>query len=289
VKNRSCGGDDNRGILTLDSWTPDSQAILFSFSRNGRAEIFRKGLNENIDKAIVRGPEGYRSARLTADESWMLYVEWTRTALGAPPMPDRLMRRPVGGGSPDRVLEEPGGAPGLLDTGLYVWDYKCPLKPGSPCVLGDKNGNDLDLYALDPVRGKGKQLAKVAEVDFHDCCMDWDVSPDGSRLALIAANYKGRIQLLTFRDNTWQEIAPERAFGYPEFIAWAADGKGLFVSAWNKDSRDLVHITFGGKVEPVIQNGYRQSVGKLLPSPDGKFLAYQAQTTDSNVWMLEKF
>ena len=28
---------DNRGILTLDAWTPDSQAILFSSSRNGRA------------------------------------------------------------------------------------------------------------------------------------------------------------------------------------------------------------------------------------------------------------
>jgi hypothetical protein len=42
-------------------------------------------------------------------------------------------------------------------------------------------------------------------------------------------------------------------------------------------------------MEPLIRNGYRQSVGKLLPSPDGKFLAYQAGTTDSNVWMLEGF
>ncbi len=119
---------DNRGILTRDSWTPDSQAMLFPSSRNGRAEVFRKGLNENTDEAIVRGPEGYRAARLTADGSWMLYVEWTPTTLGVPPTADRIMRRPVGGGSTDMVLQEPGGALALLDYRFYVWDYKCPPK-----------------------------------------------------------------------------------------------------------------------------------------------------------------
>jgi hypothetical protein len=220
----------------------------------------------------------------------MLYVEWTPAALGAPPSPDRIMRRAVGGGSPDLVLQEAGGAPALLDYRFYVWDYKCPLRPGSPCVLGEKNGDDLDLYSLDPVRGKGKQLGK-AEVLSQDCCMDWDVSPDGSRLALIGTEkHHGRIDVLTFSDSTWQEITPERPFGYPETIAWAVDGKGLFVNFWNKDdSFDLLHVTLAGKVEPIIQNGYRQSVGTLLPSPDGKFLAYQAETTDSNVWILENF
>jgi hypothetical protein len=61
------------------------------------------------------------------------------------------------------------------------------------------------------------------------------------------------------------------------------------VSSWNKDSIDLLHLTLTGGVDPLIQNGYRQTVAKLLPSPDGKFLAYQAETTDSNVWMLENF
>ena len=291
---------DNRGILTLDGWTPDSQAIVFSSSRNGRAEVFRKGLNENIDEAIVRGPEGYRSARLTPDGSWMLYVEWTPTAPGAPPTPDRIMRRPVAGGSPNMVLQEPGGAPALLDYRFYVWDYRCPLRPGSPCVLGEKNGNDLDFYSLDPVRGKGKQLGKAAEVVFQSCCMYWDVSPDGSRLALIGrANHDGRIEVLTLSDSTWHEISPERPFGSPTTIAWAADGKGLFVNCWDKDPPlDLLHVTLAGKLEPLIQNGYGQShpagrdsgpVGMLLPSPDGKYLAYQAETTDSNVWMLENF
>ena len=188
------------------------------------------------------------------------------------------------------VLQEPGGTPALLDQRFYVWDYKCPLRSGSPCVLGEKNGNDLDLYSLDPVRGKGKLLGKAAGVDFQDCCMDWDVSPDGSRLALIGrVKHHGGMEVLTFSNSSWQEISPERPFGYPLLIAWAADGKSVFVNFWNKDSQDLVHVTLAGKVEPLLRNGYRQGMGKLLPSPDGKYLAYQAETTDSNVWMLEGF
>ena len=74
------------------------------------------------------------------------------------------MRRPVAGGSPEIVQQEPRG-----DTSFYVWDYKCPLKSGSAWVPGEKNGDELDFYALDPVRGKGKQLGK-AEVERF---MDW--------------------------------------------------------------------------------------------------------------------
>ena len=188
---------DNRGIDGLDSWTRDSQAILFSSSRNGRAEVFRKGLNENIEEAILRGPEGYRDARLTADGAWMLYVEGAPITRGAPSTADRIMRRPVAGGSPEIVLQEPGGdTQGIGDPqGTYVWEYKCPLRPGPPCVLGEKNGNDLNFYSLDPVRGKGKQLGKAILRPFFG--WDWDVSPDGSRLALIGlAGRDGRIEIL---------------------------------------------------------------------------------------------
>ena len=213
-------------------------------------------------------------------------------AVGTPPTPDRMMRRPVAGGSPQMVLQEPGGTPALLDKRFYVWDYKCPPRPGSPCVLGERNGNDLDLFSLDPVKGKGKQLAKAADVNFQACCMHWDLSHDGSQLTLIGRlRHYGRIEVLTLSDSTWQEITPERPFGYPMVIAWAADGKGFFVTSWDGDSIDLLHVTLGGKVQLLIRNAYRQGQeeGNLLPSPDGKYLAYQAQTTDSNVWILEGF
>jgi hypothetical protein len=43
------------------------------------------------------------------------------------------------------------------------------------------------------------------------------------------------------------------------------------------------------KVNPLLRNGHRQFMSNPLPSPDGKRLAYQGQTTDSNVWMLQNF
>ena len=272
---------DNRGILSLDSWTLDSHAILFSSSQNGRAELFRQGLDKNIAEAVVQGPEGYRCARLTPDGAWMLYAEWSPNPPGAPPSLDRLMRRPAAGGPPEVLLQEPGG-----DLSFYVWDYKCPLRPGSPCVLGEKNGNELDFYSLDPLRGKGKQLGK-AEVERF---MDWDVSPDGSRLGLIGlAKHYGRIEVLTVSDGTWHEISPEQTLGLPLSMAWAADGKSFFVNCGVNDSINLMRVTLTGKVETLMRNGYRQFMGKLLPSPDGNYLAYEADTTDSNVWMLENF
>jgi serine/threonine protein kinase/Tol biopolymer transport system component len=277
---------DNRGILGIDSWTADSRAILFSSSQNGRAQVFKKALNENVAEAIVEGPEAYRCARLTADGSWLLYAEWTPTPLGARPSPDRIMRRPVAGGSPEALLQEPGGDA----QGLYMWDYKCPLKAGSPCVLGEKNGDDIIFYSLDPVRGKGRQLGKtVLRGEFG---RDWDVSPDGSRLALVGElNHDGLIQVLTLADGTWHEISPKPPFGLQMFIAWAADGKGFFVTSWKNDSLRLQHVTLTGEVVPLIgRDEYR--VGEMqraLPSPDGKYLAYEGVTNDSNVWVLENF
>jgi hypothetical protein len=141
-----------------------------------------------------------------------------------------------------------------------------PLRPGLPCVLGEKNGTDLVFYSLDPVRGKGKQQGK-AEV--RRLQMDWDVSPDGSRLALIGrAEHYGRVEVLTFSDSAWHEISPQRTLELPFLIAWAADGKGFFVTSWDNNSINLLHVTLAGKVEPLIRNGYRQFMGRLLASPD---------------------
>ena len=50
-----------------------------------------------------------------------------------------------------------------------------------------------------------------------------------------------------------------------------------------------LYVSLAGKVKPLARNGHRQWMGKPLPSPDGKYLAYEAYTADSNVWMLENF
>ena len=175
------------------------------------------------------------------------------------------------------VLEEPAG------KSLGYW---CPLKSGSPCVLSEREGNQEIFHSLDPVRGKGPQLGKI-EVSEDE---GWALSPDGSRVALVdEIRYRGRVELLNLPDGTWHELSVEPEWGLLQSIAWAVDGKGFFATVWRPDSINLVYITPFGKVNPLLRNGHRQWMVSPVPSPDGKYLAFQARTVDSNVWMLENF
>jgi dipeptidyl aminopeptidase/acylaminoacyl peptidase len=270
---------DNRGIRSLDSWTLDSQAILFSSDRNGKANVFRQGLNEGVGEAIVQSSEDNYNAGVSSDGSWVLYVESPRATPGVPPAPQRLMRRPVAGGSPEKVLEEPSG------TSV---DYWCPLKPGSQCVLGELQGKDFAFYALDPVRGKGEQLGKIEVAATKSS--RWTISPDASHLALVdQQKYHGRIEVLSVQERAWHEVEVESGWGGFQSIGWAADGKSFFVTSWLPDSFDLLNVTLTGKVNPLLRYGHRQWMQAPMPSPDGKYLAFDAQTFDSNVWLLEGF
>jgi eukaryotic-like serine/threonine-protein kinase len=164
---------DDRGIQSLDSWTPDCKSILFSSDRNGRAQVFRQSLKESVPETLIEGPLDYRNFSLSPDRSWMLYVESDPSTPGAP-TPQRLMRRPAAGGPPEVVLEEPPSV---------NWVYRCPPAPSAGCILSQREGNDLVFYSLDSVRGKGKELGRM-EAD-PSIFAGWNVSCDGSRLALV--------------------------------------------------------------------------------------------------------
>ena len=66
-------------------------------------------------------------------------------------------------------------------------------------------------------------------------------------------------------------------------------GNGFFVTSVLPDSFNLLHVTLTGKVKPQLRNAQRQWMINPLPSPNGKYLAFQAEAEDSNVWMLEGF
>jgi Tol biopolymer transport system component len=278
---------DNRGWGSYPNvWTHDSQAILFSSNRGGRIQVFRQGPNERVPEIVAQGPGDDYAAELSPDGSWMLYVESIPIGPGAPPSPERLMRRPLAGGSPEKVLDQPAGM-SWVDRS---WRYGCPLRSDSSCVLSQKEGEDLVFYSLDPVRGKGERLGKIAA---DATLTSWDISPDGSRVACVVADvekYRGQIEVLTLLDHAWHQVILEPGWGDLYSIAWAADGKGFFVASGRGESfNNLLKVTLNGKVMPLLRNSGRQYMASLLPSPDGKYLAFVAQTWDSNVWVLEGF
>jgi hypothetical protein len=69
----------------------------------------------------------------------------------------------------------------------------------------------------------------------------------------------------------------------PEYIAWAPDGEGLFATT----PQEILRITTAGKVNIAMHNDRAQWPAVPLPSPDGKHLAFQAQTYDFNAWTME--
>jgi eukaryotic-like serine/threonine-protein kinase len=269
---------DNRGS-DPNSWTQDSEAVIFQSNRSGRSEIFRQGVKENVPEVIVQGAGDQHDAVLSPDGAWLLYVESNPAVVGTP-APERLVRRSVAGGSSERVLQEPEGT---------SWEYRCPQSLGSSCVLSQREGSDVVFYSLDPVGGKGGQLGRLeaAQSGFTG----WNISPDGSRLAVVRGEdkYNGQIELLTVTDRAWHELHVDPAWGHLQSIAWAADGRGFFVTSWLPDSFNLLQVSVAGRVKPLLRNAHRQWVHNPLPSPDGKYLAFGAETWDSNVWLLESF
>jgi DNA-binding winged helix-turn-helix (wHTH) protein len=271
---------DNRGSNPT-SWTRDSRAIIFRSGKSGKSEIFKQSLNETIAEAVARSSgKDCDIAMLSPDGFWMLYRESAPILPGVPASPSRLMRRPVAGGSPEMVLEEPGD---------LSWDYRCPVKPSSSCVLSRHEGKDLVFYRLDPTRGRGEPLGKIEVAPTR--VAEWNIAPDGSRLALVGGMdmYQGRIEVLTFRDHAWREVSVETGWGIFQSVSSTADGEGFFVTSWLPDSFNLLHVTPAGKVSPLLRNAGVQWMFDPLPSPDGKHLAFLAETYYVNVWMLENF
>lgn len=273
--------------LTLDnrdsypnSWTRDSKAILFFSNRNGRFQAFKQELAKGVPETFVTSSLDVDDPDLSPDGAWTLYWEFSEpTALGGIPFPARLMRQPTGGGTPERIFESADHE--------KTW-YFCPQMAGHPCVLSQLEGKELAFYELDPVRGKGAQINKIEVVG--DWSFYWQVSPDGSQLAVVDRNYKDRIKLLNLADRTWHDFAVEPGWDNFQSIAWAASGKGFFLTGGlpGTSSYNLLYVGPSGKVVCLLSNDRNQWMTQPRASPNGKYLAFQAQTWDSNVWLLEK-
>jgi hypothetical protein len=55
------------------------------------------------------------------------------------------------------------------------------------------------------------------------------------------------------------------------------------------DSFNLLYVTLAAKVKLLFRNSAREWMHKPIPSPDGKYLAYEGSTEDGNAWLLENF
>ena len=263
----------NEGLNTPMGWTIDSKEVIFMSNRDGSWGIFRQLIGSDAAEPIRTGLESWSTALESPDGSWVLY-----------PIPEKkddpatsieIMRVPITGGPSQLVFTE------SLSLG---WD--CSTSPASLCVTVGKSsdGKQYVITAFDPVKGRGRELKRV---DIHpNGFHGWELSPDGTRIAVYSPN-EGRIHIIFLDDRPSFDITV-RGWKDTGDVKWAADGKSLFVPTSLQRGSVLLHVDFQGNAQVLWKQEGDFGIFPI-PSPDGRHLAIQVSTLNSNLWMMERF
>lgn len=273
------------------SWSADSKALLFQSDRTGNMNIFRQRIDSTNAEPLVIDQNDNRAPVLSPDKEWVLYLAWPRSAAQANTA--SLMRRPVGGGTSELVLNAKG-LPGSAQTSYRVVmptmtgqpAYRCPSQSGPSCVLSEAGPHEVVFYSFSPLPAASKSELFHIEVDDPNG-LSWDLSPDGSRIAYAELTWRSAsIHVRELRANATRDI-PLKGVTELSTLSWSADGKSLFATTFALTGSSLFHVTLDGEYR-VLYKGAKEVEG-AKPSPDGRYLAFGDVVSASNVWLVEGF
>ncbi len=279
----------------LSSWVADSKAVIFSSAGNGVWGIYQQALNSDTAEPVVKvlpeyhvyeDPRDVALPRTSPDGKWILYTlrgdlhpsvnengpyEWTK-----------LMRSPLSGGQSE-----------LVTTGKFYGPPSCGNFPVTLCVIAERTQDHRQLIftAVDPQNGRGRELSR-ADVELGQFDIEpqgdyvWALSPDGSRIAFLNKS-GGPVHILSVVGKPEQQVNV-KGWSSLGSVSWTANGKGLFVSGNTLRGSVLLHTDLQGNAQVLWQQeGGRGTYA--IPSPDGRHLAIESWTMDSNIWMMENF
>ena len=257
------------------AWTADSKSVVFFSDRKGRGRIFEQSLEQDTSEPIETGPRDAIIPRMSPDSAWILYLETQHDGSSGPV---RLMKVPLAGGMPQLVL-----------TGTIVDSHRCAKFPATVCAIAERSADRKQLIftAFDPVKGRGGELARVdidAKADYS-----WDLSPDGTRIALHSHSDQQRIHVFSLTGGRESQDVVLKGWTLGEYgLDWTADGKGLYVSSPIQGGVALLYVNFQGDAHVIWKReGGVATWG--VPSPDGRHLAMPGDIQNSNIWMIQNF
>ncbi len=270
--------------LTLDerndlptAWTPDSKDVLFHSDRSGNWKIYKQAMDRDSAEPLIADQRMNWIPRVSADGAWIIYHSFPKPEDEGPSALSQLWRVPVSGGPSQLVLTSQG----------YV-DHRCARVPATLCLVGEqtKDQKQLVFTTFDPVTGRGRKVTAI-DTDLRTA-YNWDLSPDGSQIAVLARVGGNRIRLVPLRGGNPRELIVKKWSGLDDGPDWAPDGKGFYVSSPRPSGATLLYIDLDGHATPLWEQ--KGSFGTWgVPSPDGRHLAILGDTVDSNVWMIENF
>jgi eukaryotic-like serine/threonine-protein kinase len=270
-------------------WSGDSKALLFQSDRTGNMNIFRQRIDSTNSEPVVMDQNDNRAPVLSPDKEWVLYFAWPRSA--AQVNTASLMRRPVGGGASELVLNAKG-LPGSAQTSYRVVmptmtgqpAFRCPSQSGPSCVLSEAGPHEVVFYSFSPLAAASKSQLFQIEVGDPNA-LSWDLSPDGSRIAYAELTWRSAsIHIRELRANITRDI-PLKGITELSTLSWSADGKSLFATTFALTGSSLFHVTLDGQYR-VLYKGAKEVEG-AKPSPDGRYLAFGDVVSASNVWLVE--
>lgn len=282
----------NEGRNYPAAWTADSKAVIFGSYRDGRWGTYKQSLNEDSAQPIVVGTDrDEENARVSPDGAWLLYITSPRERHSTV---RELMRVPIKGGQPQLVLR--------AEAPTYA-GLRCAKSPATSCVIAERSTDRKQLIftAFDPLRGREGELARFDTDSATDITYVWDLSPDGTRVAIVKFSEE-RIRIVVVGHQPPRDIVV-KGWKNLQSVDWAADGMGFFVSSLKTRSSTLLHVDLQGNARLLwAQQGSISPTGRpwdqplggpsaswAVPSPDGRHLAIYDWKLSANMWMMENF
>jgi Tol biopolymer transport system component len=248
-----------------ESWTNDSQELFYTSARRNLG-YYKHHITSGKDELFLSGNEDYMRSAVSPDGRWII-IE-AKQASGQ----RRLVRIPVSGGTSETLLTLAG--PG---------NVKCTRSGSGICVLYELNARQAVFSAIDPVKGRLEELVRIESKSSPE----WDLSPDGSKVALVEGLSDG-VRILHLDTHQVQEIHPNPVQSTLQGVAWSSDGNQLFLSAEPDGNGTLLEMEITGQTRFLLENRQGWIVAPT-PSPDGRYLAYSTNLHAGNVTLIENF
>ena len=159
--------------------------------------------------------------------------------------PVSLKRAPLSGGPSQVVHSEKGFA-----------NVRCARLPSNLCVVDQRVQGQLIFSAFDPIRGKGRELARTELPAPSFSQYDWDLSPDGSQIVGIIEGTNRLWVLPLFGLRPKQEVVVN---GWSRLTSpkWSADGQGWYVPSVSPPS--LLYVDQKGQAR-VLSTSRRSGI-----------------------------
>jgi eukaryotic-like serine/threonine-protein kinase len=254
-------------------WTNDSKQVVFASDRTGQFALYKQSLDADAPEAISTGTDGFGGTTVSPDGKWLLGIPSPKP--GGSKDPERLVRIPLVGGSPELV------------TTIASAQVHCARPPSSLCVLAERTQDRKRLIftSVDALRGRGPELARF-NLDPGIEYWQFDISPNGTRVA-VSGNLHGPIHILSLSGRA-EQLVPVRFNNLLGNFCWAADGKALYVADQTMHGTVLSYVDLHGNAHVLWVNPSGWATW-AKPSPDGRHLAIESPSVTSNIWMMENF